>query len=30
MSGYSTEIVIAELGAYSPLCGAAAMALDLV
>jgi glucokinase len=28
--GYSTEIVIAELGTYSPLCGAAAMALDLM
>jgi glucokinase len=28
--GYSTEIVIAELGTYSPLYGAAAMALDLM
>jgi len=28
--GYSTEIVTAGLGAYSPLYGAAAMALDLV
>jgi glucokinase len=28
--GYSTEIVIAELGTYSPLYGAAAMALDLL
>jgi glucokinase len=28
--GYSTEIVVAELGAYSPLYGAAAMALDLL
>lgn len=27
--GYSTEIVLAELKAYSPLYGAAAMALDL-
>ena len=27
--GYSTEIVTAELGAYSPLYGAAAMALEL-
>jgi glucokinase len=27
--GYSTEIVLAELGLYSPLYGAAAMALDL-
>ena len=27
--GYSTEIVAAGLGAYSPLYGAAAMALDL-
>ena len=28
--GYSTEVVIAELGTYSPLYGAAAMALDLM
>ncbi len=28
--GYSTEIVVAELGTYSPLYGAAAMALDLM
>jgi glucokinase len=28
--GYSTEIVIAELGTYSPLYGAAAMAIDLL
>jgi glucokinase len=28
--GYSTEIVVAELGTYSPLYGAAAMALDLL
>jgi len=28
--GYSTEIVTAELGLYSPLYGAAAMALDLM
>lgn len=28
--GYSTEIVIAELGTYSPLHGAAAMAIDLM
>jgi glucokinase len=28
--GYSTEIVVAELGTYSPLYGAAAMALDLI
>ena len=28
--GYSTEIVIAELGTYSPPYGAAAMALDLM
>jgi glucokinase len=28
--GYSTEIVAAELGLYSPLYGAAAMALDLM
>ena len=28
--GYSTEIVSAELGTYSPLYGAAAMALDLI
>jgi glucokinase len=28
--GYSTEIVIAELGIYSPLYGAAAMAHDLI
>jgi glucokinase len=28
--GYSTEIVTAALGAYSPLYGAAAMALDLM
>jgi len=28
--GYSTEIVTAELGLYSPLHGAAAMALDLM
>jgi glucokinase len=28
--GYSTEIVIAELGIYSPLYGAAAMAIDLL
>jgi glucokinase len=28
--GYSTEIVLAELGLYSPLYGAAAMALDLL
>jgi glucokinase len=28
--GYSTEIVSAELGTYSPLYGAAAMALDLM
>jgi len=27
--GYSTEIVLAELGAYSPLYGAAALALEL-
>jgi glucokinase len=27
--GYSTEIVTAGLGTYSPLYGAAAMALDL-
>jgi glucokinase len=28
--GYSTEIVTAELGSYSPLYGAAAMAVDLM
>jgi glucokinase len=28
--GHSTEIVVAELGTYSPLYGAAAMALDLL
>jgi glucokinase len=28
--GYSTEIVVAELGTHSPLYGAAAMALDLM
>ena len=28
--GYSTEIVVAELGTYSPLYGAAGMALDLM
>jgi len=28
--GYSTEIVVAELGTYSPLYGAAALALDLM
>jgi glucokinase len=28
--GYSTDIVIAELGTYSPLYGAAAMALELI
>lgn len=28
--GYSTEIVIAELGTYSPLYGAAAMAIELM
>jgi glucokinase len=28
--GYSTEIVLAELGTYSPLHGAAAMAIDLM
>ena len=28
--GYSTQIVFAELGTYSPLYGAAAMALDLI
>jgi glucokinase len=30
MIGYSTGIVVAELGTYSPLHGAAAMALDLM
>ena len=28
--GYTTEIVLSELGIYSPLYGAAAMALDLI
>ena len=28
--GYSTEIVVAQLGTYSPLYGAAALALDLL
>jgi glucokinase len=28
--GYSTEIVVAELGTYSPLYGAAAMGIDLL
>jgi hypothetical protein len=27
---YTTEIVLSELGVYSPLYGAAAMALDLI